>query len=40
MTIQIIVLDRGSVLEQGSPAQLLQDQDSHFHKMARAAGIV
>ena len=36
----IIVLDKGTVVEQGHPDVLLSDTDSHFYKMAKAAGIV
>ena len=36
----VIVLDRGSVLEAGHPDTLLADSNTHFYKMARAAGIV
>lgn len=34
----VIVMDQGTVLEQGRPQQLLKDDDSHFAAMHRAGG--
>lgn len=33
-------MDTGSIIEVGNPGDLLQDKNSHFHKMARDAGLV
>ena len=36
----IIVLDRGKMVEEGKPVELMQDVHSQFHGMAKAAGIL
>merc|ERR1712156_14789 len=35
----VLVLDKGKLVEQGSPESLLADTSSQFHGMAKAAGI-
>ena len=36
----VLVLDRGELVEQGSPTALMEESSSQFHGMARAAGIL
>merc|ERR1719350_1017727 len=36
----ILVLDRGQLVEQGSPTALMEEPSTQFHGMARAAGIL
>ena len=37
--LQVVVLERGKVLEAGTPQQLLSDPQSSFYKLASSAGI-
>ncbi|OQR74305.1 multidrug resistance-associated protein 1-like [Tropilaelaps mercedesae] len=37
---RVIVMDAGRIVEQGAPALLLQDSNSHFYSMAQEAGLV
>lgn len=37
---RVIIMDQGQIVEQGSPAVLLQNSQSHFYNMAREAGLV
>ena len=36
----ILVLDRGQIIETGSPTSLIEDKNSTFHKMAKTSGII
>ena len=36
----IIVLDKGKMVEEGKPVELMQDVHSQFYGMAKAAGIL
>ena len=36
----ILVLDRGQIIETGSPTSLIEDKNSNFHKMAKTSGII
>lgn len=36
---RVIVLDRGEIVEQGHPEELLQDENSHYFAIAREQGI-
>ena len=36
----VLVLDRGELVEQGSPTALMEEPSTQFHGMARAAGIL
>ena len=37
--LQVVVLERGKVLEAGTPQELLSDPQSSFYKLASSAGI-
>ena len=36
---KIMVLDQGSILEMGTPSELLDNEQSMFHSLAKSAGI-